>query len=225
MANAHPSSVSTHVRDRDAAQVSADCTADQQVSLVVWNEVYLTGWVRKLALLDGLLVSDLFLGQSSDEDGSAVPDDLQDLSWREFSDIELGVCVSVISGPSIQSSNDRDCKESSIGDEASVEHGIQNVNVGSSHIGLMFVESSVLLEPVVHIDLEVDVFSKITRTSWGVVESRSFVDRMGARGHLHVAPLLPLLQEREVSSKAGSSLTSQQSCDHEIIRISLQVVQ
>ena len=225
MANADPSGVGTHVRDRDAAQVSADCTAHQQVSLVVRDQVYLTSWVRKSALFDGLLVSDLLLGQSSDENGSAVPDDLQDLSWREFSDIELGVCISVVPGPTVQSADDRDCEESSVGDETSIEHGVEDVHVSSSHICLVFVEGSVLLEPVVHIDLEVDVFSKIARTSRRVVESRSFVDRMSARGHLHVAPLLPLLQEREVSSKAGSSLTSQQSCDHEIIRISLQVVQ
>lgn len=80
MANADPAGVGSHVRNRDAAQVSADSTADQHVGVVVWQETDGRLLVRKLGWINSVTFSLLFLGESSDEHWSSVPDDLEDFT-------------------------------------------------------------------------------------------------------------------------------------------------
>ena len=50
----------------------------------------------------------LFIGESSDEDRSSIPDNLKDLSWWNFGDIDLKISISVVPRPSIESSDEGD---------------------------------------------------------------------------------------------------------------------
>lgn len=52
-----------------------------------------------------MLLLHLFSCESSDKDGSSVPDDLDDFGRWEFRNIDFHVSVSVVSGPSGQSSD------------------------------------------------------------------------------------------------------------------------
>ncbi len=55
-----------------------------------------------------MFLFDLFFGKSSDENGRAVPDDLDDFAGWQFRNIDLHVGVSIVSGPSVKSANGSD---------------------------------------------------------------------------------------------------------------------
>ena len=106
---------------------------------------------------------DLGSGESSDENGSSIPDDLKDFSGRNFRNINFEISISVIPSPSIESAYDSEGVESAHISHTCVEEGTEHVYLGSSDIGLVLVMDSVFIEPIVDVSLEVDM---ITEVSW-----------------------------------------------------------
>lgn len=110
-----------------------------------------------------MLLLDLFSCESSDKDWSSVPDDLDDFSRWEFRNIDLHVSVSVVSGPSGQSSDGSNGVESCKVQHTSIVDGTESIQLSSSDFGLVFVMYSVLVEPVIEGRLEIDVITEVSR--------------------------------------------------------------
>ncbi len=105
----------------------------------------------------------LFSCQSSDEDRSSVPDDLDNLGRWEFRDVDFHVRIPVVPGPPGESSNGGNGVEPGEVQHTGIVDGTEGVKLCSSDVGLVFVVDSVFLEPVVDGGLEVDV---VTEVSW-----------------------------------------------------------
>ena len=166
VANAHPTVVGAQIGDRDASQVSADCRAHQDLSVSCRVEADLADLIQKSRF--GVFVFflvDFGRSQSSDENGSSVPDDLENFSWGDFRNINLEVGISVIPGPSIEPADDSEGVESAHIGHTSVEEGAEHVYLGSSDVGLVLVVDSVFVEPVVDVGLEVDMVTEISGPS------------------------------------------------------------
>ena len=101
------------------------------------------------------------LGESSDEDGGSVPDNLEDLSGRDFGDIDLKIGIPIVPGPPIEPSDNSDCVEPAKVGESGIEEGTEHIDLSPSDVGLVFVVDSVLVEPVIDVGLEVDVVSEV----------------------------------------------------------------
>ena len=101
------------------------------------------------------------LGESSDEDGGSVPDNLEDLSGRDFGDIDLKIGIPIVPGPPIEPSDNSDCVEPAKVGESGIEEGTEHIDLSPPNIGLVFVVDSVLVEPVIDVGLEVDVVSEV----------------------------------------------------------------
>ena len=113
----------------------------------------------------------LFLCESPDEDGSSVPDDLKDLAWWDFRDINFKVGVSVVPSPSIEPSNEGYCIEPTKIGEASVVECTKHIYLGSPDVSFMLVVDSVLVEPIIDVGLEIDVISKVSGPGGGDEET------------------------------------------------------
>ena len=107
------------------------------------------------------------VGKSSNEDWLTVPDDLHNLTWWQFRDIHFHVCIFIVSLPAVQSSDDTDSVGSSKGKETSIVDGGEDVELGSSDIGFVLIVNSVFVKPVIDLNLEVDVVTKVSWTSRG----------------------------------------------------------
>lgn len=98
MADAHPALqsrtlvyvVRPQVGDGDAAQMRADGTADQYLGVTSLTEHYgfpkrqtkPLRWIQNGLLGQLILLLDFRSGQTSDEHGDTIPNDLHDFSWR-----------------------------------------------------------------------------------------------------------------------------------------------
>ena len=119
----------------------------------------------------GLLVH--FLGgEPADEDGRAVPDDLQHLSGRDLGDVDLEVGVPVVPGPAVEPADDCHCVEPGEVGHRGVVDCAEHVGLGPPDLGLVLVVDPVLVEPVVEGGLEVDVVAEVAGTGGGGEELR-----------------------------------------------------
>lgn len=172
MADADPTVVGSEVGNGDAAQVGADCRADQDLSISCRVDADLAGLVEEGRLGEFvLLLVHLCSGQSSDENGSAVPDNLEDLSWRNFGNIDFEIGISVVASPPVEPADDGESVETTHVCESGVEDCAEHVDLGSSNVGFVLVVDSVLVEPVVDVGLEVDVVSEVSGSGRGDKEA------------------------------------------------------
>jgi hypothetical protein len=109
--------------------------------------------------------------QSSDKNGSSIPHNLEDFSWRNFGDINLEIGISVIPSPSIEPANESEGIETSQVGHTGIEEGAEHVYLGSSDIRLVLVVDSVFLEPIVDVGFEVDVVTEVSGPGRGHEEA------------------------------------------------------
>ena len=104
----------------------------------------------------------LLSSQSSNENWSSIPYNLQDLSGRNFRNIDFKISISIVPCPSVKSANDgyyiESCKISNSG----IVDGIEHVNLSSTYVGFMLIVDSVLIKPVIEISLKINMISKIS---------------------------------------------------------------
>jgi len=104
--------------------------------------------------------------QSSNEYWNTVPDDLKDLSRRNLWNIDFKIGVSVVSSPSVESSNDSDCVKSCEISQGSIVYSTQHVNLSSSDVSLLFIMHSILIEPIIESYFEINMISEVSRPRW-----------------------------------------------------------
>lgn len=164
MANAHPSVVGSQVGNGDATQVSANSRTHQHVSVACRVEADLADWVKEGGSGVFVFLLVIFgLGESSDENGGSVPDNLEDLSGRDFGDIDLKIGIPIVPGPAVEPSDGGDCIEPAKVGEGGIEEGTEHIDLSSPDVGLVFIVNSVLVEPVIDVGLEIDVVSEVAR--------------------------------------------------------------
>lgn len=121
------------------------------------------------------------MSESSDENWDTIPDDLHDFSWWELSNIDFHISISIVSLPSVKSSNNSESIDSSEGQETSIVDSSQSIDLSSLDFGFVLVVDSVFIEPVINIDLEVKM---VTEISWSGRSSEKlwfFINLMGSR--------------------------------------------
>jgi len=148
--------------------MSTNSGAHQYLSITCWGKANFTHWIQKCSFGVFVLLLVNFLGcQSSDKDRGSIPNNLHDLSWRNLRNIDFEISISIISSPSIQSSNDGYSIESAkVGDTCKIQCA-KHVDLSSTNVGLVLVVYSVLVEPVIKCWFEINMVSEISRTSWG----------------------------------------------------------
>jgi hypothetical protein len=104
---------------------------------------------------------DFLSSESSDKDRGSVPDDLKNLSGRDFGDIDFEIGIPVVPGPAVEPADDCDCVET-----AKVGHGgivdcTEHVDLGASDIGFVLIVDPVFVKPVIDGSLEIDVVSEV----------------------------------------------------------------
>lgn len=164
VANADPAVVSAEVRNGHAAEMSADCRADQHLSVSSGVEANLADLIKHSGFWQGILLLHFLRSKPSNEDWRSIPYDLQYLSWWNFRDIHLKIGVAVISGPSVEPADDGDCVEPCEVGHSGVVDGTQHVDLGAADVGFVLVVHPVFIEPVVKGGLEVDVVSEVSGT-------------------------------------------------------------
>ena len=102
--------------------------------------------------------------KSSNEDWNTIPNDLKHLSWRNFRDINLEICISIISCPSIKSAYNTNCIKSCEIRQCSVIHCTQHIYLSSPDISLLLIVYSILIEPVIEGNFKIDMISEISRS-------------------------------------------------------------
>jgi len=148
--NADPTVVGTKVRDWNTSQMSTDSRAHQNLSITCCGKANLTHRVQKCRFgVFVLLLVDFLSCQSSDKDWSSIPNNLHDLSGRNLGNVDFEISISIVSSPSIQSSNDGHSIESAKVGNTCIIQCAEHVDLSSTNVGLMFVVDSVLVEPVI----------------------------------------------------------------------------
>lgn len=112
VANTDVSVVGTKIWNRDTSQVSADGRGDdyERFSSLVQNSGGVL--IKSGGIWESIFLLNLFLGKSSNEDWDTVPDDLHDFGGWEFSNINFHIGISIVSLPSIKSSNNSESIDS-----------------------------------------------------------------------------------------------------------------
>ncbi len=172
MADAHPTVVGAEVRDRHTAEVSADCRADEDLRTAGRVDADLAGFVEQGRLGQLVLLLDFLVCQSADEDGSAVPHNLQHLAGRNLGNVDFEVGVSVVACPSVETADDCDCVETGEVGHGGVVDCAEHVNLRAADVGLLLIVDSVLVEPVVEGHFEVDVVAEVAGPCRGDEEVR-----------------------------------------------------
>lgn len=197
MADADVSVIGTEIWNGDASQVSADGGGDddERFSGLVQNGLRIlieSGGIRERVFLLNLILS-----KSSDEDWDTVPDDLHDFGGWELSNIDFHVGISIVSLPSIESSDDSESIDSGEGQETSIIDGSQGIDLSSLDIGFMFVVDSVFIEPVINVNLEVKMVTEVSWSSRGSEKLWFLINLMGSR-ELFVNSGIVLAQDSKV---------------------------
>jgi len=95
---AYPSFIGTEIWYWDATQMSANGGTYENLGVTSVGKSQNGLLIQESGIWESVSISDLSLGQSSDEDDLTVPSGLENLSWRKLRDIELLVGVSNVSG-------------------------------------------------------------------------------------------------------------------------------
>jgi hypothetical protein len=198
VADADPAIIGSEVGDGDAAEMGTDGRAHQDLGVSGVVEADLADLVEKGgAGVLVLLLVDLLVGEPADEDGCAVPDDLEDLSGRNCGDINLKIGVPVVAGPAVESpDHSHRVQPTEVGHRGVIDCA-QHIDLGAPDVGLVLVMDSVLIEPVVDVSLEVDVVSEVAGAGRGHEETVLVRDRV-VYVQLLVGPLVVLGDQSEV---------------------------
>lgn len=111
-----------------------------------------------------ILLVNLSLSEPSDEDWCSIPDNLQNLGWWEFRNIDFHVCIPVVSSPSIHSADDSNDIELRKVQPSSEEDCTESIHLRSANISFMFIMNPILIEPVINRGFEIDVIPEIARS-------------------------------------------------------------
>lgn len=197
MADADVSVIGTEIWNGDASQVSADGGGDddERFSGLVQNGLRIL--IESGGIRERVFLLDLILSKSSDEDWDTVPDDLHDFGGWELSNIDFHVGISIVSLPSIESSDDSESIDSGEGQETSIIDGSQGIDLSSLDIGFMFVVDSVFIEPVINVNLEVKMVTEVSWSSRGSEKLWFLINLMGSR-ELFVNSGIVLAQDSKV---------------------------
>lgn len=187
--DADPTIVVTQIGDRDATQMGADSRANQDTALSSRSEDNLGAFIKNSFDRVLVLLFDFLLSESSDEDWSTIPHNLNHLCGREFGNVDLHVGVSIVSRPAVESADCADCVQSGEVKHACVVDGAEGVKLGSSDVSFCLVVDSVLIEPVVDGGLEIDVIAEVSRTGAGDKELSFIWNRMESI-QLFIGPLI-----------------------------------
>lgn len=126
VANADPSVVGSQIWNWDATQMGADCWAHQHLSISCGAQHDLAWFVQNgLSWVLVVFLVDFLSSKSSDEDWSAVPDNLENLSRRETGNVDFHVGIPVVSSPAVEPADDSDCVESGEIEEAAVYNSVE----------------------------------------------------------------------------------------------------
>lgn len=197
MADADVSVIGTEIWNGDASQVSADGGGDddERFSGLVQNGLRIL--IESGGIRERVFLLDLILSKSSDEYWDTVPDDLHDFGGWELSNIDFHVGISIVSLPSIESSDDSESIDSGEGQETSIIDGSQGIDLSSLDIGFMFVVDSVFIEPVINVNLEVKMVTEVSWSSRGSEKLWFLINLMGSR-ELFVNSGIVLAQDSKV---------------------------
>merc|ERR1712159_177043 len=121
---------------------------------------------------------DFSSSQSSDENGGTVPDNLHNLTRGKVTDFHLHISILIVSLPSIQSADEAHDEKSGQADETSVVNGTDHIKLSSSHVMITFIVGSVFFEPVVKVDLEVNMVTKVSWSGGSIEVNGLFGDKM-----------------------------------------------
>ncbi len=105
VANADVSIVVTQIWDGDTTQMCANSRADKNATFPCWSQYNFRALIENSLMWVFVFLFDLFSRQSSYKDWGSVPDNLDDFGWRQWWDIDFHVSISIVSGPSVHSSN------------------------------------------------------------------------------------------------------------------------
>lgn len=90
--------------------------------------------------------------------------ELHDFTRGKCRNVDFRVGISFVSLPSIETADDTHTVESGEGEQTTVVNSVQSVDLSSSNVGFVFVVSSVLIEPVIDVDLEINVVTEVAGT-------------------------------------------------------------
>lgn len=142
--------------------MSAHCRADKNGGVSCRGKTDLTHLIKKgRTRILVLFLVDFLSSQSSNEDWCSVPNNLKDFSWRNLRDLDFEIGVTIVTGPSVKSSNDCNCVKAAEVGKSCIVDGAEHVDLGSTDVSLMFVVDPVLIEPVIDVGFEIDVISEV----------------------------------------------------------------
>lgn len=196
VADTDPSIVVTQIWDRNASQMSAYSRANQDTAFSGRSKNNLRAFIKNSFDWILIFLFDFLLGESSNEDWSTIPNDLNDLRRREFWNINLHVSVSIVSRPSVQSSNRTDGVQSRKIQHPCIVHGTYGVKLSSSDVSFSLVMDSVLIEPVVDGWLEINMITEVSWTGTGDKELSLIWNRMEPI-QLFIGPFIILADQSE----------------------------
>ena len=144
VAKANPSLVSTQVWHGNATQVSANSRAAKHRRVTSrWNWS-LGSSIEKSGVGERVGEVDFRFGQTTNENHLTVPGGLGDLSWGEFRDIELLVCVTdvTITGDHLVVNDSEDGLDAN--DVVTEDETLEHINLGAANfvVAVLFVPGS-----------------------------------------------------------------------------------
>ena len=149
MTNANVSIVVAQIGNGNATQMCAYSRAHQDCGLTGWGKDDFRALIENSFKWILVFLLDFFSSESSDKDGSSIPDNLNNLSRREIRNVDFHVSVPVIPGPSSQSSNGCNGIESGEVEHTSIVDSTEGIKLRSLDLCFMFVVYSILIEPVI----------------------------------------------------------------------------
>ena len=177
MTNAHPTIISSQVGNWDTPQMGTDSWANQHLGITCGTQNNFFSFVQNSFCWIFVVFLVHFMGsKSSYKYWSSIPYNLQNLSRRKFWYLYLHISISIISSPSVESSNESNSIKSCKVDQTCIDSSIQNIDLSSTNISLMFVIDSVLIKPVIDCWDKINVISEV---SW----PRSCGEELSFLGH------------------------------------------
>lgn len=182
--------------------MSANGGADKNLRVTTVRQV---GWWRLLIKSSGLWesvsLSDLGLGESSDEDGLTIPRSLEHFTWWQLRDIKLLVRVSDISSSSVHLTVDDHEDGLKTKDISGKDETLEHIDLGTLNLVVLvlLIPQSVLIEPVVSLGLGIEWITEVGRSRAGDPVGWPVGAKLSINELLRLS-LVVLLQNTEVSS-------------------------
>lgn len=132
-----------------------------------------------------IFLMNLLSSEPSNKNWSPIPNNLQNLSWWKFRNLNFHIGISIISCPAIESADKANSVEPCKIDKASVDSGIEYVYLSSTNISLVLIKNSILIKPIVNRRDKVNVISKVPWPG-GSGEKLGLLGHQVSATHFHI---------------------------------------